>query len=145
MKSNITHYASLVLVYRRVLYVWGLAPLLTLTVPRLAQGTWLLLSLLSEGQAFMAIVTYIALAAAGYMTIVALQPKHLDAVWRRNRDKYALPLVAVSLAVARSMPAFWKLDCSFGTVLLSVRVATALALLGVAVVSRYVGPHSMSK
>ena len=93
----------------------------------------------------MAIVTYIALAAAGYMTIVALQPKHLDAVWRRNRDKYALPLVAVSLAVARSMPAFWKLDCSFGTVLLSVRVATALALLGVAVVSRYVGPHSMSK
>jgi hypothetical protein len=154
---SLSQVTALVVVYRRLVIVWGVGPVLVVALPLILQmGLWIL-NVVSAGYAGLTVAIFLALTMTACEIIRSLTADANSTVFSKalQSNQRHLPAVLVfSCVVARmigpKLAFFWTAYTSdtaalpfLSVTLHSIRLAIILALLGLTVMARFVGPKSV--
>jgi TRAP-type C4-dicarboxylate transport system permease small subunit len=151
---TLSQVVALTYTYQRVVVVWGAFPALTALLPFVTGSSLFVLNLLTDGHGMLSLVLTILFTLGGYNVIHRLaSKKSLQASLDKNEVRLPVAMFISSCILARfvlgPLVAWLGLTVSIPTKIISFsgafRFAFGMALLGLAVVARYVGPASISK
>lgn len=147
---------AVVVILRRLLVVWGVPPLVVALSP-LTVSMWLYgIDRLTAGYGVLSTAIVVLLTAAGRSIIRAHAPSSKDADEAIYKVRFILPFlsfVLVRMLVftliapttdALGLDDFLRLTPTFDIIAI-LRITAAMTILGLAVVSRYVGPFAVGK
>jgi hypothetical protein len=155
MPPTLHQVVALLFVYRRICVAWIVPPLVALFAPVVWTSVLGVLNLLTGGHGLLSLILTPVLALGGYRLIHQLggskEPFRKNLT--QNKVKFPIRLFVLSLALSRFVlgpmivAIFGRSHWTFAVpgLATSLRLSLAMALLGLLVVFRYVGPASFSK
>ena len=146
--------AALTLTFRRLISIWGTAPMISIATPFISNAVYFVLNRITKNHAILTVLLTVLATVSFRNFIHSAAPTQKAARESLEKSRTWLPL-SMFLAAAflmrcvgpilgntfRITPLLtWSPRISFSA---AFRLAVGMALLGLAVVARYVGPSSV--
>jgi hypothetical protein len=152
---TLSQVVALTYTYQRIVVVWGAFPVLTMLLPFVMGSSLFVLNHLTGGHGMISLGLTVFFTLGGYRMIhrLAISKESLQSSLDKNEVRLPVVMFIVSCILARFI--FGPLVTWFGlmpwiptkmiTFSGAFRFAFGMALLGLAVVARYIGPASISE
>jgi hypothetical protein len=152
--TSLGQIAAMTLTFRRLLSIWGTAPMITVAFPFVSNAVYFVLNRITKNHAILTVLLTVLATVSFRNLIHTAAPTQKAAKESLEKSSTWLPLsmfLAASFLTRGAGPilgnAFritplltWSPRISFSA---AFRLAAGMALLGLAVAARYVGPNSV--
>jgi ABC-type branched-subunit amino acid transport system permease subunit len=152
---TLSQVVALTYTYQRIVVVWGAFPVLTALLPFFTASSLFVLNLLTNGHGVLSLGLTAFFTLGGYHMIhrLAISKESLQSSLDKNEVRLPVVMFIVSCILARfvfgPLVTWCGLMAWIPTKMITFsgafRFAFGMALLGLAIVARYIGPASISK
>jgi ABC-type branched-subunit amino acid transport system permease subunit len=152
---TLSQVVALTYTYQRIVVVWGAFPVLTALLPFFTGSSLFVLNLLTDGHGMLSLGLTVFFTLGGYHMIhrLTISKESLQASLDKNEVRLPVVMFIVSCILARfvfgPLVTWCGLMAWIPTKMITFsgafRFAFGMALLGIAVVARYIGPASISE